>query len=310
MKEVETRMYHRMSSYHFLFVINFLSGSDRNKDGLIKSIAEMFPEAHIFVIKSREDFDSAIKLSQEERFKYIIISGGDGTIHSFLSVIIEQNKVLGILPSGSGNGLARSLNIPLSPIMALKRICNERIVRIDVGKLQVGGKDDGRCYYFSSAIGFGVDAFIAHRFEQQKIRGLFGYVLAGMKEFFQYRPIHVWVQIDDTLVIEDDFLIFSIMNIPQYGNNFYLVPSARLNDGALNVVGLKKKSMIWYAYALYQLLRRKETYPMMYFRAKQVRIEIKGKKKGYYHIDGEPRVYGDSSVFEVKVMPGLLSVFC
>lgn len=301
---------HKLSSYHFLFVINFLSGSDRNKEELIKRIAAMFPEAYIFVIKSRTDFDTAVQLSKEERFRYIIVSGGDGSINSFLSVIIEQNKVLGVLPSGSGNGLARSLNIPLSPIEALKRICNERIVRIDIGKLRVLGEDDEKYHYFSCAVGFGVDAFIAHRFERQKTRGLFGYILASIKEFFQYKPVSVLVQMDDGVVIEDEFLIFSVMNIPQYGNNFYLVPSASVQDGVLNIVCLKKKFIVWYAYALYQLLCRKEKYPIEYFKGKRVRIEIKGKKAGYYHIDGEPRLYSDLRAFEIEVVHGALQVFC
>ncbi len=292
-----------------LFVINLRSGKERQRAHLIQEIEKRFPGSTLFIVKEREDFSRAIELSQSKKYRYIVVSGGDGTIHSFLPVIIEQAKILGILPSGSGNGLARTLNIPLHPLRALALIEKNTVQKIDVGKITIE-KGSEKCYhYFSCAVGFGVDAPIAYRFEHQKIRGLLGYLLAAFKQIFFHKSIKARIEVDSEMCPEQNFLVLSVMNIPQYGNDFYLSPSARVNDGFLNVVLLKKVSFFQYPYVLFNVLRKKEKKPMQFCKFKEMGVHILSSDFMYYHIDGEPQVI--SSVFpsfKINILPSALQV--
>ncbi len=293
----------------YLFVINLRSGKERQRAHLIVEIEKRFPGSTIFIMKEKEDFSRAIELSQSKKYRYIVLSGGDGTIHSFLPVIVEQGKILGILPSGSGNGLARTLNIPLQPLQALALIEKNTVERIDVGKITIE-KGSEKCYhYFSCAVGLGVDAQIAYRFEHQKIRGLLGYLLAAFKQIFYHKSIKARIEVDSEMYSEQNFLILSVMNIPQYGNEFYLSPSARVNDGVLNVVLLKRISFFQYPYVLFNILRKKEKKPMQFSKVKEMVVHVLSSDFLHYHIDGEPQVV--SSVFpsfHIKILPSALQV--
>ncbi len=296
-----------------LFIINLLSGREKNRDALIHSIKENFPKAEIFVIKDKNEFKECLDKSKNEKYKYIVINGGDGTINSFLPIFIEQKKILGILPSGSGNGLARTLGVPLHPIKALNSIKKFTVNTFDVGKITFSS--DKKYYYFSSAMGFGVDADIVEAFEQQKIRGLLGYIIAGIKILFTHRTIKAHVTIDDKLSFDGRFLILSIMNIPQYGNDFYLSPSATNNDGLLNIVILNKINPLLYPIVLLNIIRKREKCPFRYYQAKKIKIEpnflLKSKRvenNFSCHIDGEPYKTKQEECFEIEILEKQLQV--
>lgn len=291
-----------------LFVINMLSGNDKSRSKLVAAIKSNFNDAEIAIIKEKDDFNNAIDLAQGQKFNYIIINGGDGTINSFLPIIIEQKKILGILPSGSGNGLARTLNIPLNPIDALKIIQSNKVASIDAGELKIHSGNNGIKRYFACAIGFGLDAEITGRFEKQKIRGLWGYLMAAIVELFYHQSI--WAKVEtDKIEMENRFLILSVMNIPQYGNEFYLYPSAKINDGYLNLITLKKTNILMYPYVLWNILMKKERKPMQYFTCKKIKIKINHKKEKHMHIDGEPMILNEKTDLEINIIPNCLNVF-
>lgn len=298
-----------MDQKQLLFIINTLAGNYKNKGHLISYIKTHFPSSEIIIIKKKEDFAFSIELSKNEKYKYLIINGGDGTINSFLPVIIEHNKVLGILPSGSGNGLARSLNIPLNFIDALNRIQKNDIQNIDVGKITKYYQGQIEHRYFACAVGFGIDANIASRFEQQKIRGIMGYLLSSAKEFFNYKAVSAKINNPkEKHCIENNFLILSIMNIPQYGNDFYLCPSAQINDGNLNLVLLKKVNAYSYPYILFNLITKIQKKPFEYYTIKSLEIEFTRGNIISYHIDGEPYNTSGPVKFKVDVIPLVLNV--
>ncbi|GIV26807.1 MAG: hypothetical protein KatS3mg027_0621 [Bacteroidia bacterium] len=293
-----------------LFIINTLSGNRRDRTDLLKSIKVNYPNANIFIIKNRNDFNQCFELSKQDQFRYLIINGGDGTINSFLPILIQYNKILGILPSGSGNGLARTLGIPLNAFKVLEILKNQNIQSIDIGKIIIDFGSNQILNYFSCAVGFGIDAYIAHRFEQQKMRGLMGYVIAAMKEFFKYKEVTANLIVDNNDIVKNNFLILSVMNIPQYGNEFYLSPSAQCDDGYLNLVSLNKISIIQYPFVLFNLLRKKERKPMQFLRLKNLQIKILNAEKIVYHIDGEPKVIGSNANIKLEIMPLAIRVLC
>jgi len=293
-----------------LFVINLLSGTDKSRETIIASIRRQFPKSDLIVIRTKNDFPVALQKASEDKYQFIVINGGDGTINSFLPILVEQNKVLGIFPSGSGNGLARSLNLNLDSNIAVNTIKEKTIQKIDVGKLNIYQKDKKESVYFSCAVGFGIDAAIAKTFETQKLRGFWGYVLASLKTIFSYQPIKASVFVDDILVHDRTYLILSVMNIPQYGNDFYLAPSARIDDATLNVVLLEKVNIIVYPYVLYNLIRRKEKSPMKYIKGKSIDIKFFNTNNIILHIDGEPKYLNNVQHIQIEIIPNCLQVLC
>ena len=287
----------------YLFIINVLSGNNKNRETLARIIQEEFIDAEVFLIKSKSDFETAIQKCRQDKFKYVIVNGGDGTINTFIQYIIPNNKVLGILPSGSGNGLARTLGISLNTIEALKMIKKCNIQEVDVGKINDR--------YFACAIGFGIDAAIAKTFETQKLRGLLGYILASVKTFLQYRALRFTLNSANQQLKEARAFILSVLNIPQYGNDFYLAPSAKINDGLLNTVYLGKISFLKYPYVMWNLLRKKEKHPIVYTTQQNLTIEILSEKF-VYHIDGEPieveSADRESTAFNITVINKKLKI--
>lgn len=299
-----------MSSHHFLFIINTLSGNSRNRTDIVRRIQNGFSDAKIFIIQKKEDFNLAIQECSKEIYQYIIINGGDGTINTFLPLIVQQKKILGIIPSGSGNGLARSLNIPLNDIDALQCLLNHKITEVDVAGCRIFFEDKIIERYFACAMGLGVDAYAAVRFEKQKIRGLWGYIYAVMYSLFNYEYIKAIIIIDNKIKIaEAKYVLFSVMNIPQYGNDFYLAPSAKFNDGFLNVVLLKKHHWLMYFYAFLNFIRKKEQSPVCYYLCKNVEIYLSKKTDNLYiHIDGEPIQVANQLKLQIYVIPSALKV--
>lgn len=300
-----------MNDKNILFVINLLSGTRKDRHFLINAIRKEYPESEIFVLKSKEDFSVCLNKAKDERYAYIVINGGDGTINSFLPILIEHKKILGILPSGSGNGLARTLGIPLQPLKALEVIKQCKFKAMDVGKLTYVDTDY-HSKYFSCAVGFGIDANIAYRFEQQKIRGLIGYLISSLKEWMAYQPVRIEGVIDNTIFINGQFLIVSIMNIPQYGNDFYVIPSAIINDGILNIVTLNKISSALYPIVLWNLIMKREKKPLKYYKGKKILlryiVDHMDKNPLYYHIDGEPYKVEGNTQFEIEILSNQLHV--
>jgi len=288
----------------YLFVINLLSGRDRSRQRLIQQIKQSF-KGDIFIIQSKNQFTECLEISKN--YENIIVNGGDGTINSFLPIIIEHNKTLGILPSGSGNGLARTLKIPLNAGAALEIIKQNNVKKIDAGVVRVILKDKIETQYFLSAVGFGIDAAIAEEFEKQSTRGFWGYIKVTLKKMFSYQSVNLKFHINQQ-TIEGDFLILSILNIPQYGNDFYISPSAKVDDGLLNVAILKKINLLMYPYVLYNLLMKKERRPMIYFKTNRIEIELNESNK-FYHIDGEPRLLSNAEKVVIEVIPSAVNVF-
>ncbi|MCX7728857.1 MAG: diacylglycerol kinase family protein [Bacteroidia bacterium] len=292
----------------YLFIINTLSGKDKERKEIFNFIEKHFPLSEKIIIKKKADFEYALQHSQNSQFQYIVVNGGDGTINSFLPVLIEQNKILGILPSGSGNGLARSLYIPLNNEEAIETISCCQVHTIDVGKVKITEGIHVIEKYFACAVGAGVDADIAGRFEQQKVRGLLGYIWAGLKEFVYHQAVQAEIEIDGELLSPKKYLILSVMNIPQYGNDFYLCPSADVKDGYLNMVSLEKISIWKYPYVLWNILSRKEKAPVIYRKCKKVQVKLVIKKSTYIHIDGEPLLLNKNTSVEIQIMPSALKV--
>lgn len=233
----------------------------------------------------------------EKGFEVLIAVGGDGTINEIASAVEGTEKMMGIIPFGSGNGLARSLGIPLSEIQAIKRINKLHVSKIDSCLL------NGRKFFNMAGIGF--DAQISARFAENVKRGFSNYIKIAITEVSNYRAQKYSLWIDGKLYEHEAFMI-SLANSSQYGNNAHISPFASLNDGKLDVCILKPFPLYKFP-ALALRMFRKSTHRSKYLQIIQGSlIIIKRESEAAVHLDGDPFNMGKE--LRVEVIPQSLNI--
>lgn len=227
----------------------------------------------------------------------LVAVGGDGTINEIASIIEGSGKIMGIIPYGSGNGLARSLAIPLNDRRAIQTLNKLNVNRIDSGTL------NDRKFFNMAGIGF--DAHISTIFASNVKRGLSGYVNTAISEISNYKCQHYTLEIDGKRISRDAFMI-SIANSSQFGNNAHISPFASLKDGLLDVVITKPFPLYQFpvlGYRMFSASTHKSKYVEI-IKGKEIQIIRMGN--GAVHLDGEPCEM--SSELKIGVKPLSLSV--
>ncbi|WMJ72732.1 diacylglycerol kinase family lipid kinase [Cytophagaceae bacterium ABcell3] len=233
----------------------------------------------------------------EEGVKKIVAVGGDGTINEIGHALIGTDAALGIVPSGSGNGLARHLNIPMNPEKAVALINSNRERVIDTCSV------NDRPFFCTSGVGF--DAHIGHLFSGLKSRGFQGYVSTALKEFFSYVPHAYSIEIEGKTYNVPAFLI-TFANSAQYGNNAYISPEADICDGLIDVCILSpfpKRDIFNIGYRLFNRSMNRCKHLKI---IRTNKIVLKRKTEGMVHLDGEPLLMGEE--LNVTVHPSSLKV--
>lgn len=221
------------------FIVNPISGSGHH------SFSETFfqgyfeAEKYIITIKYSAFKGHAIDLTREsidQKADIIVACGGDGTINEVASTLVGSTIPLGIVPIGSGNGLASNLNIPKNIKKALYIIKNNQQTTIDVGCVN-------QRYFFSNT-GFGFTAHVIENYEALQSRTLWCYIKASLKSFQQYSKKNaVVISVNDKTELVNPFLIF-VSNSNVMGYNMSLTPKASLKDGLLDVIIVPKMSKL------------------------------------------------------------------
>jgi len=285
---------------NILFIINPISGGRgklRIPDFIDKFLdKDRFSANFVFT----EYIGHAGELADEaatKNFDVIIAAGGDGTINEVATKVLKHNIVLGILPLGSGNGLARFLNIPKNLRQAILAINAFKIDKIDTAVF------NNKCFFNLAGMGF--DAHLSSVFSRDKKRGLTGYVKLGLQEVFSYKAEEYLINIDGKDYKRKAFAI-SIANSSQYGNDVYISPNASVQDGLLDVCIIKPFSILKLPVLSYIMLKgTAETSDMIeIIRGKN--IKINRKNPGPVHVDGEP-LQMDAEI-EVSINPLSLKV--
>jgi YegS/Rv2252/BmrU family lipid kinase len=248
-----------------------------------------------------EDIGHAHRLAQEALQKavdLVIAWGGDGTINEVASALAFGSVPLGIVPGGSGNGLAGDLGIPSDPVAALAVAATGRERRIDVGDV------DGKLFF--NVAGVGLDAIIAARFAARGgRRGAIGYLRLMAAELLRTRA-RPYSLIADGERLERTALMIALANSRQYGIGAFIAPAARLDDGRLELVIVEAQSLVRIVRRMPSLFSGtlKES-PGLLMRS-VVDVRITGEAPLVYHTDGEPRTGG--STLRVKVHAAGLGV--
>ncbi len=229
----------------------------------------------------------------------VIAWGGDGTINEVASELAFRDVVLGIVPSGSGNGLARELRIPFEPEAAFRTAFDGRERTIDAGEL------DGRVFF--NVAGLGLDARVPHEVAAHRLvrRGFARYAWIAARELFAFAPEeHTIIADGDPLRVRA--LVVALANGRQYGNGALIAPGASVEDGRLDVVIVEYRSPL---VTLVQapLLFAGRVASLRGVATRRARhVQITSARPAIYHVDGEPFVGGAS--LEAVVHPRALRV--
>jgi len=280
-----------------LFILNPYAGIIPVKLIISEELKRRKNELSYFKSLSIDDSGSRIKQSFE-KYDIFVAAGGDGTVRSVASELIGTNKILGVLPMGSGNGFAKELGFRTNIRSLLNDIKKADKFRIDVIKI-----NEMNCL---NVAGIGLDSFVAHSFDKLKTRGFWLYVFVTFTNFFRLKPVKVNILIEDEENISEDVFVLTIANTRQFGNNAYIAPGARPDDGIIDIVLIKPFPKILFPVFIYRLFRgtlRNSRY-VTYLRTEKPFTLRTDESR--FHIDGEPvEISGD---VHVRIINKALSV--
>ena len=286
----------------FIYFINPISGT-KNKDSLLKlieqkTVKEKIPYEILQTLENGNYHFLKEKISAE-KVTDIIICGGDGTVNQVAACLLGIKINIGIIPMGSGNGLALAAGIKRNPSKALAIIFAGKAAFID--SFYINKK-------FSCMLcGLGLDAQVAHEFALQPTRGLATYIKQSVKYFFSATVYPFTITANGTIINTQAFFI-SIANSNQFGNNVTIAPKASISDGLLDIVVVNKMNKLRMVYTLLKQVRLGQVKPasekkyhrndIHYFQSKK--LTIQNPALAPLHIDGEPA--DTAKNFEIEII--------
>ncbi len=224
----------------------------------------------------------------------VLVVGGDGSINEAARSLRHTATALGVIPIGSGNGLARHLKIPLNPLRAIDRALAGKPVVIDSGELNE--------FPFFCTAGTGFDAYVAHAFARENMRGLPVYIRTTWQSFQQYRPVNYLINGQ-----EKELYSLTFANAGQFGNNVWIAPSANVSDGRLDMCQVRPFPKPFLGVLGWQFLNRSVEGSPYWHGETITTATVQTEGSMLIHADGEPlRI--DSGVCKVRVLPGSLLV--
>ena len=285
---------------NILFIINPISGTGKHKT--VENIIHEELDKSKFnprIVYTDGPFQATAlcKEAVEQGIEVIVAVGGDGTVNEIGQALVGTNSSLGIIPTGSGNGLARHLKIPFNIKKAIRVINQCNLRKIDTAT--VNDK------VFLSIAGIGYDAFVAKKFSKSSKRGFFSYFRIVSGEYPSYKPRKYVLKVDGKTITRRALLI-AFANSNQFGNNTSIDPKATIDDGYIDLCILRRIPLLlipFFVPLLFTKMFHKTQY-IEIIRAKEATIT---RKKGKtMHFDGDPITMGKK--LEMKVNPLSLNI--
>ena len=292
-----------MKKRKIMYLVNPISGTVK-KSSLIFSIRSMTEKEGIgYEIGETNAAGNYLLVKEkliEEEFTDVVIIGGDGTIRQVLSALVDvANLSFGIIPLGSGNGLARAADIPSKPLQALQLIFTGTSKKVDAFVIN-------NCFSCMLS-GIGFDAKVAHDFAEKTTRGLFTYTQQSLINYFKAHPYQFEIILDDFSFFTEAYFI-SIANSNQFGNSITIAPQASLTDGLLDIVIVQKMNKARLPFAvlkqvrgnnkLQQIVEDMSKNNVLYFQTPS--LSIRNLKHAPFHIDGDPMA--TSAQFDIRIL--------
>lgn len=283
-----------------VFVVNPISGT-QGKKAILKWIEERLDRSiYDYSIVKTEYAGHATQitaLAVQNHVDMVVAIGGDGTINEIARSLVHTSTALGIIPCGSGNGLARHLRIPMDPKGAIDILNHGYSVCIDYGKINN--------IPFFCTCGVGFDAFVSLKFADSGKRGLLTYLENTLHESLTYQPETYEIENEEGTMKYKAFLI-ACGNASQYGNNAYIAPQASLTDGLMDVTIMEPFTVLDVPSLSFQLFNKTidQNSRIKTIRAKKIKIHR--ANDGVMHFDGDPLMAGKE--LEVEIIPNGLHV--
>ena len=280
---------------NIVFIINPISGT-QSKDEMPKLIADNLNESRFhYEVRFTEYAGHAAEIARQcaaDGIDIVVAVGGDGTINEVARSLVHTDTALGIIPCGSGNGLARHLCIPMDAVKAIQIINNCQIESFDYGVIND--------LPFFCTCGMGFDAFVSQKFAEAGKRGPITYVENVLREGLKYEPETYEIQDEQGLTRAKAFLI-SCANASQYGNNAYIAPQASMSDGLLDVIIMEPFDVIEAPQISIEMFNKTldKNSKIKTFRCQK--LHIHRKQAGVIHFDGDP-VMTDADV-DIELKP-------
>lgn len=275
---------------HFILNPNAGTNSLQKRERIVKSLNGI-PNSKVWQTERMKHASELTEIAISEGATKVIAIGGDGTINEVASALLNSNIPLGIIPMGSGNGLARHLQIPLQFDKALYKALNGTIISIDAGKW------NERPFFCTAGIGF--DAQVAAHFANRGKRGFLNYLYSTLVSLNQYQAI----------AIKDKGLVFSftVANANQFGNNAYISPESDLQDGLLETILIKPGGILALANLGISLFRKNLPFHPLVSVSSIHTLQIEASEGIPYHLDGESLTLTSNRI-EIAILPSALLV--
>lgn len=282
-----------MNDKRLLLIINPISGTG-NKRGLAdlisKRMSDLGYETHVKYTSGQGDATEFACKAVKDKFDAVLVAGGDGTVNETATALRNSNVALGIIPTGSGNGLARHLNIPIDTNLSLEVIAENNIISCDYCSV------NDRPFFCTFGIGF--DANVSQRFAHQNRRGKFMYVKSAFEEYIKYNP-QVYTISANGKILTEKALIIACCNASQYGNNAYIAPNADITDGLIDITIVHSGTPFDTALMGVDLFTGYLDHNTLIHTFRTPSVIIYRSEQGPAHIDGEP-----------IIMPDIMSIKC
>lgn len=274
-----------------LFILNPYAGVPPVKYIISKELSRRKHELSFYKSLSIDESGTLIK-NNFEKYEIFVAAGGDGTVHTIASELIGKEKLLGVLPIGSGNGFAKELGFRTNIKSLLRDIEKKESLTIDVIVV-----NNNLCL---NVTGVGLDSFVAHSFDKLKNRGFWSYVSTTIVNFFRLRPFKVTVSIGGEVIHTGDLFVLTVANTRQFGNNAFISPDALPNDGMMDIVMIRpfpKMMAPFFIYRLFTKKLNKSKFVRNVRTAKDITINTDETR---FHIDGEPVTFSGDVILKIR----------
>ncbi len=282
------------------FIINPLSGKGRKQRTVEKRVPR---DAAVSMVYSeyRGHTKELARQAVADGMDRVIAVGGDGTVNEVGQELIGTRVALGIVPCGSGNGLARHLRLPSNTRRAVNLALHGPTRLMDTGT--------ANGFPFLNVMGIGFDAEISEQFNRLARRGAFPYFLVGLRTFRRWKPFRYSIETPDAPADRSGdrhAWQIAVANASQYGNNAVIAPGADIADGLLDCVTIRPASLPEFASLAVRLFARNLNRHPAVTTSRSSRLLITRENEGWMHTDGESHWTGKT--IDIRILPGSLNV--
>jgi len=289
-----------MMNSNIAFIINPYSGIGKKEDlpDLIRRGLDVrFSEPLIVFTEYRGHGTLLAKEFMEKGFQIVVAVGGDGTVNEVAQSLVHTNTSLGIIPIGSGNGLARHLGIPMVTRKAIEQLNHSEPIFMDYGL--VNGKP------FFCTCGTGFDAYVSTEFAKSKKRGIMSYIEKIITGYFSYKSQNYHL-IGNGIDLTAKAFVLTFANASQWGNNAYIAPQASVQDGELDISIMSNFPIIAIPTLALQLFAKTIDKDLFMTTLRAEEITLLREESGPFHYDGEP--YEEGKEIHLKTIADGLKV--